>query len=80
MGNAAGQAYLHRLVMGDVIGRPLYKEETVHHKNGNKTDNSPDNLELWSKNHGAGQRVEDMVNFLVERYEDLVREKLKKLD
>jgi len=53
----------HRLVMQNHIGRELTKQETVHHKNGNRLDNSLDNLELWSSRHGRGQRVEDKIDF-----------------
>jgi hypothetical protein len=51
----------HRAVMEEVIGRPLLDGETVHHKNGNRQDNRPENLELWSSRHGKGQRVDDRV-------------------
>ena len=78
MANSNGLAYVHRLVMSEVIGRPLLVEETVHHKNGIKHDNRPENLELWAKNHGAGQRVKDLVRFVVEHYRDLVEEEMRK--
>lgn len=52
----------HRLVMEQLIGRPLKKGELVHHKNGIRDDNRPDNLELFiGGNHPYGQRASDMV-------------------
>lgn len=57
----------HRHVMEQHVGRPLLRSETVHHRNGDRSDNRLSNLELWSKQHGAGQRVSDVVEDAVRR-------------
>jgi hypothetical protein len=58
--NSKGDILEHRLIMSESLGRPLLLGENVHHKNGVKTDNRPDNLELWVRLQPAGQRVTDL--------------------
>ena len=52
-----GEVYEHRLVAEETLGRRLRKGEVVHHKNGVKDDNHPDNLMVFAS-HSEHVRYE----------------------
>lgn len=70
----------HRHVMAQHVGRPLTKNESVHHRDGDRLNNSIGNLELRKAYHGSGQSNDDLeksainhlvsLGFLIVRPED----------
>ncbi len=61
--NTKGLYPLHRVMMENKMGRPLDNKEDVHHVDGNKYNDSIDNLSLishaeHSSLHGRVERIE----------------------
>jgi len=57
--------------MKEKLGRDLLPGENVHHINGVRDDNRPENLELWVTKQPKGQRPEDLLewaNEIIRRY------------
>jgi HNH endonuclease len=62
-----GQRLLeHRVLMEQMLGRPLLPFESVHHKDGNRLNNVSSNLELWVTAPRYGQRQADMIPWAIQ--------------
>lgn len=62
MARCDGYVLEHRLVMGEHLGRDLLPDEHVHHKDGDRTNNDINNLEITtlaehSKHHSKEKEI-----------------------
>lgn len=55
-----GERLEHQFVMEKILGRALSDGEVVHHKDGNKSNNSPDNLQLTTQSEHIREHLADM--------------------
>jgi HNH endonuclease len=74
VGRAKSSPYVfeHILVAEEMLGRYLTADETIHHRNGVREDNRPENLELWTRPQPNGIRASDAVSWareILARYE-----------
>jgi hypothetical protein len=68
---ASRYVFEHILVAEELLGRYLEPGESIHHRNGVRDDNRPENLELWTRPQPSGIRVSDAIEWaraILDRY------------
>jgi hypothetical protein len=72
--NANPYVFEHILLVEERLGRYLHPFENVHHRNGVRDDNRPENLELWTRPQPNGIRAREAIEWahrILRLYRDL---------